>query len=33
MAITIDGLLVWFHQAAGHAPVLDIPAVPEPTPQ
>jgi hypothetical protein len=32
MTITIAGLLVWFHQAASHAPVLDTPVVPEPTP-
>ena len=31
MAITIAGLLVWFHQAASHAPVLGAPVVPEPT--
>jgi hypothetical protein len=31
MAITISDLLVWFHQAASHAPVLDTPVVPEST--
>jgi len=33
MAITIAGLLVWFHQTASHAPVLGAPVVHEPTPQ